>query len=66
MEIQDFRIYKERQVKVNNRWYNLVTFTDECFWGKYGIKVKVSSKAFNPYMFFDKKESEKITNYFKI
>jgi hypothetical protein len=62
MIITDFRISKDLQVKVNNKWYNLITFTDDCPYGKFGIKLKCN-KAFNPYTFFNAEESNKIEEY---
>ena len=39
--ITDFRLNKnsKMQVSVGKRWYNLITFTDDCPYGKYGYKT---------------------------
>ena len=58
MIIQDFRNGQTIQVKVNNRWYKLLSFTND----EFGIK-KVVNKAFNPYFIFNKEETEKIIAY---
>ena len=58
MEIQDFRNGHTAQVKVNSKWYKLISFVD----GTFGIK-KAVSKAFNPYFIFNEKETEKINKY---
>jgi hypothetical protein len=60
MEIQEFRIGQNTQVKVNNRWYKLRYFSD----GTFGIK-KTVSLAFNPYFIFNSLEAEKINNFLK-
>lgn len=57
MEIQEFRIGQNTQVKVNNRWYKLLYFND----GTFGIK-KTVSKVFNPYFIFNSLETEKLIN----
>lgn len=58
MEIKDFRNGNNVQVKVKNKWYNLLTFQN----GKYGIKKSVP-KAFNPYFIFNEAETKKIIKY---
>jgi len=58
MEIQEFRIGQNTQVKVNQKWYNLISFTN----GTFGIK-KTVNKAFNPYFIFNESETKKINNF---
>lgn len=58
MEIQDFRNGHNTQVKVNNKWYKLISFTD----GTFGIK-KMVNKAFNPYFIFNEQETKKISKF---
>ena len=58
MKIKDFRYGNNVQVKVENKWYNLIAFQN----GKYGIKKSVS-KAFNPYFIFNEAETKKIIQY---
>ncbi len=59
MELQEFRIGQNVQVKVSNKWYKLLSFTD----GTYGIKREVK-KPFNPYFIFDVLETEKINKFY--
>ena len=63
--ISDFRLNQKSviQVRVNSKWYNLITFTDDCPHGKYGYKLSNLNKVFNPYMFFKGDDVEKIKNY---
>ena len=58
MIIQDFRNGQTIQVKVNNRWYKLLSFTND----EFGIK-KVVNKEFSPYFTFNTEETEKIIAY---
>ena len=58
MKIIDFRYGNNVQVKVENKWYNLIAFQN----GKYGIKKSVP-KAFNPYFIFNEAETKKIIQY---
>ena len=60
--ITDFRLDKNNniQVKVGKKWHKLVTFTDDCPYGKYGYKMSGVKKPFNPYVFFDNDDVEKI------
>lgn len=60
MEIQDFRIGLNTQVRTGNKWYKLLSFTD----GSFGIK-KAVNKAFNPYFIFNATETEKINKFLK-
>ena len=49
--ITDFRLNTKNsnvQVKTNGKWYNLITFTDDCPYGKYGYKTTQTNKVFNP------------------
>lgn len=61
--ITDFRLNKNSnmQVKTNGKWYNLITFTDDCPYGKYGYKT--TNKVFNPYVFFNNEDTVKIETY---
>ena len=61
--ITDFRLNKnsKMQVKTNGKWYNLITFTDDCPYGKYGYKT--TNKVFNPYVFFNNEDVIKIETY---
>lgn len=63
--ISDFRLNQKSaiQVQVDGKWYNLITFTDDCMHGKYGYKISNLNKAFNPYVFFKGDDIEKIENY---
>ena len=65
--ITDFRLNKnsKMQVKTNGKWYNLITFTDDCPYGKYGYKTTQTNKVFNPYVFFKKEDIEKIETYLR-
>ena len=65
--ITDFRLNKNSniQVKVSEKWYNLVTFTEDCPLGKYGYKTIGFNKAFNPYVFFNNDDVIKIELYLK-
>ena len=47
------------------KWHNLITFTDDCPYGKYGYKMSGVKKAFNPYIFFKNEDIEKIETYLK-
>ena len=58
-KIEDFRNGKCVQVKVYNKWFNLITMAD----GTFAIKRKVP-KAFNPYFIFNnERDILKINNY---
>ena len=61
--ITDFRLNKnsKMQVKTNGKWYNLITFTDDCPYGKYGYKK--TNKVVNPYVFFNNEDTVKIETY---
>lgn len=63
--ISDFRINQKNaiQVWVNSKWYNLIIFTDDCPYGKYGYKLRNVKKPFNPYEFFSGEDVEKIESY---
>lgn len=65
--ITDFRLNKNSniQVKADGRWRNLIIFTDDCPYGKYGYKMSGVKKPFNPYVFFDNEDIEKIETYLK-
>ncbi len=65
--ITDFRLNKNNniQVKVGGKWRNLITFTDDCPHGKYGYKISGVNKTFNPYVFFDNDDVEKIETYLR-
>lgn len=65
--ITDFRLNKNSniQVKVSEKWYNLVIFTEDCPYGKYGYKTTRFNKAFNPYIFFNNDDVIKIELYLK-
>lgn len=65
--ITDFRLDKNSniQVKVGKKWHKLITFTDDCPYGKYGYKERRVNKAFNPYVFFDNDDVEKIEAYLR-
>lgn len=65
--ITDFRLDKNNniQVKVGKKWHNLITFTDDCPYGKYGYKMSGVNKAFNPYVFFKNEDIEKIERYLR-
>ena len=65
--ITDFRLNKnsKMQVKTNGKWYNLITFTDDCPYGKYGYKKSETNKVFNPYVFFKNEDIEKIETYLR-
>jgi hypothetical protein len=65
--ITDFRLNKNSniQVKVGKKWYNLITFTDDCPYGKYGYKMSGVKKPFNPYVFFKNEDIEKIETYLR-
>ena len=65
--ITDFRLNKNSniQVKAGGKWRNLITFTDDCPYGKYGYKMSGVNKAFNPYVFFDNDDVEKIEAYLR-
>ncbi len=65
--ITDFRLNKNSniQVKVGKKWRNLIIFTDDCPYGKYGYKKSGVNKAFNPYVFFDNDDVEKIEAYLR-
>ena len=65
--ITDFRLNKNSniQVKADGKWHNLITFTDDCPYGKYGYKMSGVNKAFNPYVFFDNDDVEKIEAYLR-
>lgn len=51
------------QVRVGKIWYNLITFTDDCPYGKYGYKTIDTNKVFNTYVFFTNEDIEKIETY---
>ena len=63
--ISDFRLNQKSaiQVQVNGKWHNLITFTDDCPYSKYGYKLSNLNKAFNHYVFFKGDDIEKIENY---
>lgn len=65
--ITDFRLNKNSniQVKADGKWHNLITFTDDCPYGKYGYKMSGVNKAFNPYIFFKNEDIKKIETYLK-
>ncbi len=65
--ITDFRLNQnsKMQVRVGKRWYNLITFTDDCPYGKYGYKTTQTNKVFNPYVFFKNEDIEKIETYLR-
>jgi hypothetical protein len=65
--ITDFRLNKNSniQVKVGEKWHNLITFTDDCPQGKYGYKMSGVNKAFNPYVFFNNEDIIKIETYLR-
>ena len=65
--ITDFRLDKNNniQVKVGKKWHKLVTFTDDCPYGKYGYKKSGVNKAFNPYVFFKNEDIEKIERHLR-
>lgn len=65
--ITDFRLNQKNntQIKVSEKWYNLITFTDDCPYGKYGYKINRVNKALNPYVFFKNEDIEKIETYLK-
>jgi hypothetical protein len=65
--ITDFRLNKNSniQVKVDGKWHNLITFTDDCPYGKYGYKMSGVNKAFNPYVFFNNEDTIKIETYLR-
>jgi len=65
--ITDFRLNKNSniQVKADGRWRNLIIFTDDCPYGKYGYKMSGVNKAFNPYVFFKNEDIEKIETYLR-
>lgn len=69
--ILDFRLNEKSdvEIKVRNpangeeRWVKLVTFTEDCPYGRYGYLDKDVVKGFNPYSFFDQEDEKKIENY---
>ena len=65
--ITDFRLNKNSniQVKVDKKWRNLITFTDDCPYGKYGYKMSGVKKPFDPYVFFKNEDVEKIERYLR-
>jgi hypothetical protein len=65
--ITGFRLDKNNniQVKVDKKWHNLITFTDNCPHGKYGYKMSGVNKAFNPYVFFKNEDIEKIERHLR-
>ena len=65
--ITDFRLNKnsKMQVKTNGKWYNLITFTDDCPYEKYGYKKTQNNKVINPYVFFKNEDIEKIETYLR-
>ena len=65
--ITDFRLDKNNniQVKVGGKWHKLITFADNCPYGKYGYKKSGVNKAFNPYVFFKNEDIEKIETYLR-
>jgi len=65
--ITDFRLNKNSkiQVKADGKWRNLITFTDDCPYGKYGYKMSGVNRAFNPHVFFKNEDIEKIETYLK-
>lgn len=65
--ITDFRLNKNSntQVKIDGKWHNLITFTDECPYGKYGYKMNRVNKIFSPYVFFKNEDIGKIETYLR-
>ena len=66
--ITDFRLNTKNcniQVKTNGKWYNLITFSDDCPYGKYGYKTTKYPKVFNPYVFFNNEDTVKIETYLR-
>ena len=65
--ITGFRLDKNNniQVKVGEKWHNLIIFTDDCPHGKYGYKMSGVNKAFNPYVFFKNEDIEKIERHLR-
>ena len=65
--ITDFRLNKNSniQVKAGGKWRNLITFTDDCPYGKYGYKMSGVKKPFDPYVFFRNEDVEKIETYLR-
>lgn len=65
--ITDFRLNEKGnlQVNVSGKWHNLVTFSEDCPYGKYGYKMTGVNKAFNNYMFFKNEDVTKIEAYLK-
>ena len=63
--IKEFRLNQKNniQIKVGEKWYNLITFTEDCPYGKYGYKILKTNKAFNPYVFFNNEDTVKIATY---
>lgn len=61
-KIQDFRIGQNTQIKVDNSWKNLVVFSEDCPYGKYGYKTN-AKKPFNPYFFFNEIDTIKINDF---
>ena len=63
--LTDFRLNKNSntQVKTDGKWYNLIIFTDDCPYGKYGYKKSETNKVFNPYVFFNNEDAVKIETY---
>lgn len=65
--ITDFRLNEKGNVQINvlGKWHNLVTFLDDCPYGRYGYKMTGVNKAFNPYMFFKNEDVVRIEAYLK-
>ena len=65
--ITDFRLNEKSsvQIKINGKWYNLVTFSNDCPYGRYGYKMTGVNKSLNPYMFFKNEDVVKIEAYLK-
>ena len=65
--ITDFRLNEKGNVQINvsGKWHNLVIFSEDCPYGKYGYKMTGVNKAFNNYMFFKNEDVARIEAYLK-
>ena len=65
--ITDFRLNEKGNVKINvsGKWNNLVIFSEDCPYGKYGYKMTGVNKAFNNYIFFKNADVARIEAYLK-
>ena len=63
--IIDFRLNEKGNVQINvsGKWNNLVIFSEDCPYGKYGYKMTGVNKAFNNYMFFKNEDVARIDAY---